>query len=84
VAGIAGTRIRKPLFGQPSTLTRFVASLWPWPLVILVAWLVGQFPLGALFNDWLKSIIIPALLLIVVLLPLSVWCGYAHDATHTG
>ncbi|HVM71043.1 MAG TPA: hypothetical protein VMT91_04750 [Anaerolineales bacterium] len=80
VGGIAGTRIRKALSGVPSGLTRLVARLWPWPLVILITWLVAQFPIGALFNDWLKSVMGVALLLIVILLPLSVWCAYAQDA----
>ena len=84
VGGLAGTRILKPLGGQPSGPIHFVARLWPWQLAVLVAWLVAQFPVGALFNDWLKSIMPVALLLIVVLLPLSVWCAYAFDADQAG
>jgi hypothetical protein len=84
VGGAAGTRILKPFSGQRSGVTRFVAHLWPWPLVILGAWLIAQFPIGALFNDLLKSVMGLALLLIVVMLPLSVWCAYAHDAVHDG
>jgi hypothetical protein len=84
VGGIAGTRVLKSISGQPSGLTRFVARLWPWPLVILVTWLVAQFPVGALFNDWLKSIMGVVLLLILVLLPLSVWCAYAYDTDRAG
>jgi hypothetical protein len=82
VGGAAGTRILKTFSGQPSSLTRFVAHLWPWPLAILVTWLIAQFPIGALFNDFLKSIIGYALLLIVTMLPISVWSAYAHDAVH--
>ena len=84
VAGVAGTRILKPLSGQPSGLMRSVARLWPWPLVILVTWLVAQFPVGALFNDFLRSIVGFGLLLIVVLLPLSVWCAHAEDTVRAG
>jgi len=80
VGGIAGTRILRSFSGTPSRLTRLIARLWPWPLVLLVAWLLAQFPVGALFNDWLKSVMGLALILIVALLPLSVWCAYAHDA----
>ena len=65
-------QINKSLSGKPSGLTRFTARLWPWPLVILVAWLLGQFPVGAFFNDFLKSIVVFGLLLILVMLPLSV------------
>jgi hypothetical protein len=78
--GVAGTQIHKPLAGKPGAITRLAAKLWPWPLVILIVWLLGQFPLGYFFNDLLKSIIVWGLLLIVVSLPLSIWVGYAHDA----
>ena len=84
MGGAAGTRILKQFPGQPSALTRLIAHLWPWPLAILVTWLVAQFPVGALFNDFLKSIIGAGLLLIVVMVPLSVCCAYAHDAAIAG
>ncbi len=80
VSGAAGTGILKPFSRPPSRLTRFIARLWPWPLVLLTVWLVAQFPVGAFFNDWLKSVIGLALLFIVVMLPLSVWGANAHDA----
>jgi hypothetical protein len=78
--GAAGMKTNKPLSGKPGSLTRFTARLWPWPLAILVIWLLGQFPVGYFFNDFLKSIMGFGLLLILVMLPLSVWSGYAHDA----
>jgi hypothetical protein len=37
-----------------------------------MAWLLGQFPVGYFFNDFLKSIMVFGLLLILALLPLSV------------
>ncbi len=80
VGGAAGIWINKPLKDPPGKITRFFARLWPWPLVILMAWLLGQFPVGYFFNDFLKSIIGFGLLLILVMLPLSVYTGYAHDA----
>jgi len=79
VGGVAGTQINKPLNGKPGSVTRFAANLWPWPLVILVVWLLGQFPIGYFFNDFLQGIIGYGLLLIFVMLPLSVYTGYAHD-----
>jgi hypothetical protein len=82
--GAAGIWINKPLKGAPGKITRFSARLWPWPLVVLVAWLLGQFPLGAFYNDFLKSIIGFGLLLILVLLPFSVFTAYAHDAVTEG
>ena len=79
--GAAGTRIKKPLGQKPAgSLERLAAKLWPWPLVILMVWLLGQFPVGTLFNDFLKSIMGFGLLLILVMLPLSVYSAYAYDA----
>lgn len=81
VGGIAGIKINQPLPGNPTRkFLRFAAALWPWPLVILVAWLLGQYPIGFINNDFLKSIIGYGLLLIVLMLPLAVYTGYAHDA----
>jgi hypothetical protein len=80
VGGAAGTRIHRPLAGKPGEVTRRVAKLWPWPLVILMAWLLGQFLVGYLFNDFLKGIMGVGLLLILALLPLSVYTAYAHDS----
>jgi hypothetical protein len=80
IAGAAGTQINRPLNGQPGSVARLAARLWPWPLVVLVAWLLGQFLVGYFFNDFLKSVMPIALLLIVTLLPTSVYTGYARDA----
>lgn len=81
IGGAAGTQINRPLTGQPGSLTCFAAKLWPWPLVILMTWLLAQFPVGFFFNDFLTSIMAYGLVLIVTMLPLSVHVGYAHDAT---
>jgi len=43
-------------------------------------WVLGQFPVGYFFNDFLKSIMGFGLLLILASLPLSVYTGYARDA----
>jgi hypothetical protein len=80
VGGAAGTQINEPLTGKPGSITRLAAKLWPWPLVIFMVWVWGQFPVGYFFNDFLKSIMGLGLLLILVSLPLSVYTGYAHDA----
>ncbi len=79
VGGFAGTRIHKPITGQPGGATRFASTLWPWPLVIFVSWTLGQFPVGYFFNDFLKSIMYFGMLLILTSLPLSVYTAYAHD-----
>ncbi len=80
VGGAAGLQIHKPLTGQPGSVTRFAAKLWPWPLVIFLVWAFGQFPVGYFFNDFLTSIMGFGLLLILTSLLLSVYVGYAHDA----
>jgi hypothetical protein len=82
VGGAAGMKINQPFQGRPGTVTRFAAKLWPWPLVLLVGWLLAQFPIGYFFNDALKSVMGWALLFILTFLPLSVYTAYAHDATH--
>jgi hypothetical protein len=81
VGGLAGTQINRPLAEQPARLTRFAAKLWPWSLVIFVAWTLGQFPFGYFFNDFLKSIMYISLLVILTSLPLAVYTAYAYDAT---
>jgi hypothetical protein len=78
--GLAGTQINRPLRGESSSITRFVAKLWPWPLVIFLIWTLGQFPVGYFFNDFLKSIMGFGLLLILTMLPLSGYTAYVHDA----
>lgn len=80
VGGAAGTQINRPLGGQPRTLTRLAAKLWPYPLVLLITVLLAQFPVGYFFNDFLKSIMVGVLLFIVTCLPLSLYAGYARDA----
>jgi len=82
IGGVAGTKINKPLLGKPGRMARWAAKLWPWPLVILIAWLLGQFVVGYFFNEFLASIMGFGLLLILSMLPLSVYTAYAHDAVH--
>ena len=87
IGGVAGTQINKPLNRQPGQRTdglwRFLAKLWPWPLVILMVWLLGQFVVGQVFNDFLKRNAFLSLLLIISLLPLSAFTAYARDVqTH--
>jgi hypothetical protein len=80
IGGAAGTQINRPLAGNPGTLTRLAARLWPFPLVLLITWLFAQFPIGYFFNDILKSIMGWVMLFIITFLPLSVYTGYARDA----
>ena len=83
IGGAAGMKINKPLTGkQPKGITRFAARLWPWPLVILLAWLFGQFLVAYFFHEFLLRNMVYGLLLILLMLPLSVYTAYAHDV-HT-
>jgi hypothetical protein len=80
VGGAAGIKINKP-FGekQPGSLTRTSAKLWPWPLVIFIGWILGQWVVGYLFNDFLMKYMIYGVILILVTLPLSAYSAYAYD-----
>ncbi len=82
IGGMAGMKINKPVEpNQVGSLWRGAARLWPWPLILLLVWLLGQFPVGYFFNDFLKSIMGYGILLILTMLPLSVYAAYAHDVT---
>ena len=41
---------------------------WPWPLAVLMTWLLGQFVVGYLFNEFLMGIMWWGLLLILTML----------------
>lgn len=79
VGGVAGTRINKPLTRSTTGAMHFLAALWPWPLVIFLVWVFGQFVVGYFFNELLQKYAYLSLLLIVALLPLSLLTGYAAD-----
>ena len=79
VGGAAGTRINKPLSGKPpGHLTRSAARLWPWPLVVFLVWVFGQVVAGYFFNDFMQSLMGFGMLLILLMLPLSVYVAYAR------
>ena len=80
LGGVAGLKIHKPLpVKRPNSMLRLAARLWPWPLVIFLVWIFGQFPVGYFFNDFLQSIMGFGVLLILAMLPASVYTAYAHD-----
>lgn len=82
IGGAVGMQINKPFTREPGSLTRFTAKLWPWPLVIFIVWVLGQWVVGYFFNDFLTSIMVYGLLLILSMLPLSGYSAYAYDAVH--
>lgn len=78
--GVAGMKINKPVDErQASRPVRGVAKLWPWPLVIFLVWIIGQWPAGYFFNDFMQKAMYFGLFLIFVTLPLSVYSAYAYD-----
>jgi hypothetical protein len=80
VGGVAGMKINKPVDErQASRPVRGVAKLWPWPLVIFLVWIIGQWPAGYFFNDFMQKAMYFGLFLIFVTLPLSVYTVYAYD-----
>jgi hypothetical protein len=80
VGGVAGMKINKSIKEeQVKGLVRSAARLWPWPLVIFMVWIVGQWPAGYFFNDFMQKAMYFGLFLIFATLPLSVYTAYAHD-----
>lgn len=80
IGGAAGVKINKPISSkQPGRITQFVAKLWPWPLVVFMVWVWGQWIIGYFFNDFLQKKMIYGVILILTMLPLSVYSGYAYD-----
>jgi hypothetical protein len=80
IGGAAGIKINKPLDGVHSNRALELASrLWPWPLIIFLVWVFGQWIVGYLFNDFLQRHMGYGVMLILVMLPLSVFCAYAWD-----
>ena len=88
IGGVVGTRINKPLTWWRAHLSgkplRLLAKLWPWSLVAFFLWLFGQWIIGYFFNEFLQKNGYLSLLLIVGLLPLSVFTGYAYDIQDRG
>ncbi len=80
IGGVAGLKINAPKTGKPvGGFLRFLAKLWPWPLVLFVVWVLGQWVVGYFFNDFLMKNMGFGLLLILALLPVSVLTAYGHD-----
>jgi hypothetical protein len=84
IGGIAGIKINEPISKkQTGSPMRLAAKLWPWPLVIFMIWVWGQWIVGYLFNDFLQRNMIYGAILILAMLPLSVNTAYAHDNQST-
>jgi len=84
VGGIAGTKINKTIDAiLVGNTWRLFARLWPWPLIVFLVWVWGQFPVGYFFNEFLQSIMGFGVILILLMLPLSVISAYARDLQST-
>lgn len=88
VAGAVGIRInRTAALGpkhRPGVIIRITSRLWPWTLIVLAVWLLGQWLVGYLFNDLLMASGFAVPILIIGLLVLSPLSAIAHDRMHTG
>ena len=80
VGGIAGIKISKPVGDkQPGRILQLMAKLWPWPLVIFMTWVFGQWIVGYYFNEFMQQAMYFGVLLILIALPLSIMTAYAYD-----
>ena len=79
IGGAVATQIHRPVTRDPGQITRMGAGLWPWPLAALITWLLAQFAVGYFFNDALRDAMGIAMFVILMLLPLAVYSGYARD-----
>ena len=80
IGGMAGTKIHKPITREPhGRILNLMARIWPWPLVIFLVWVFGQWLVGSFFNDFLQEIMIYGVLLILVMLLISIFSAYAYD-----
>jgi hypothetical protein len=87
VAGAVGTRTsRRSALGpvrQPGALVRIASRFWPWTLIILACWLLGQWLVGYFFNELLMTSGFAVPTLVIGLLVLSLLTAMAHDRIHS-
>ena len=87
IAGAVGTRIRAPLTWWRERLSgnslRFLAKLWPWPLIAYFVWVSAQWILGHFFNEFMLERGFLFMLFEFGLLLLTVITGLASDARKT-
>jgi hypothetical protein len=81
VGGAAGTQINRPPPSRPGETWRFLALLWPWPLLIFLGWTFGQIAVGYFFNDFLQGVMVYGIFLILITMLLSVATAHVADVT---
>lgn len=80
VAGGAALPIHRPYPDRkPGGVSRFLSTLWPWPLMVFLVWVSGQWVLGYFFNDWFQGVMIYGVGIILLSLFLSVISAGARD-----
>ena len=78
MAGIAGMCHGK--ISRPGGAVKWLAKLWPWPLIIVLAWLPAGWVLGYFFNGAMLAASSALFILCDILLPvLALWTGLARD-----
>lgn len=87
IAGMVGTRIHTPFTWWRTRLSpgllRALAALWPWALIAYLAWILIQLLLGTFFNAFLLNLGFVSSLISNILLLLSIFSAFAHDARST-
>lgn len=83
IGGLVATRIHAPLTWWQARMRGGVggvlAGLWPWPLVIFLAWtLAGQWIIGHFFNDFMRAYNWLVPLLVIGLLVVAIFSGFAQ------
>jgi hypothetical protein len=86
LGGAVATRISKGSIrartGRPGAIIRLISRLWPWTLIVLAVWLLGQWLVGYFYNDLLMGSGFFVPILVIGLLVLNVVSSFAHDSVH--
>jgi hypothetical protein len=84
IAGVAATRIDKPLTWWrshlPGRALNFLAKLWPWTLIVYVGWSLGGWILGSFFGEVMLNLSFVLFFFFDLGLPLvAIFSGFAQD-----
>lgn len=84
IASIIASRIHKPLARwrahADGAVSKILATLYPWAIIIYLCIVFGQFIVGYFFNDFLASVMSFTVLFILGFLFLSGLSAFAYDA----
>lgn len=86
VAGVVGTQVSSCLTWwrarRSRGAVRLLSSLWPWVLIVFLLWVVGQWVIGYLANEWLMRKGYLIFVFVLGPLVLSPFAALAHDTRH--